>query len=187
MIRLPLALKLVPMLAITALLLLIDACWISAKAVVAQRLIAYSWGQDAARPWPWADTHPVARLTISGESLYVLAGSQGASLAFGPGHVDGTALPGEPGVSVLGGHRDTHFAVLQSAVPGDRILVQDRSRHWSEYAIVLMQVEDVRQSPYLSLPADEHLLVLVTCYPFDAVQPGGPLRFVVYAVREAGL
>ena len=136
---------------------------------------------------PAVDSVQLGSGCCSALALYVLAGSQGASLAFGPGHVDGTALPGEPGVSVLGGHRDTHFAVLQSAVPGDRILVQDRSKHWSEYAIVLMQVEDVRQSPYLSLPADEHLLVLVTCYPFDAVQPGGPLRFVVYAVREAGL
>ena len=178
------ALKLAAIFVIAAFLFLIDAFWISAKAVVAQRLIEFSWEQGADRPWPWADTHPVAQLIINGQSLFVLAGSQGASLAFGPGHVDGTSLPGEPGVSVLGGHRDTHFGLLQSVERGDRILVQDRSKRWFSYEIVKMQVEDVRQSPYLSLPVDENLLVLVTCYPFDAVQPGGPLRYVVYAVRE---
>jgi len=29
-------------------------------------------------------------------------------------------------------------------------------------------------------------LVLVTCYPFDAVTAGGPLRYVVAAVRTDG-
>jgi sortase A len=33
---------------------------------------------------------------------------------------------------------------------------------------------------------DEHnRLVLVTCYPFDAIVPGGPLRYVVTAVEVA--
>ncbi len=32
-------------------------------------------------------------------------------------------------------------------------------------------------------PAPGDVLTLVTCYPFDAVVPGGPLRFVVRAVR----
>ena len=28
-------------------------------------------------------------------------------------------------------------------------------------------------------------LTLVTCYPFDAVEPGGPLRYVVFAEGAA--
>ncbi|MDX5297649.1 MAG: hypothetical protein LPK85_01730, partial [Gammaproteobacteria bacterium] len=34
------------------------------------------------------------------------------------------------------------------------------------------------------LDAGEDQLVLVTCYPFDATDPGGPLRYVVTAVAE---
>jgi sortase A len=29
-------------------------------------------------------------------------------------------------------------------------------------------------------------LILVTCYPFDAIVPGGPLRYVVYARKVEG-
>jgi sortase A len=34
-------------------------------------------------------------------------------------------------------------------------------------------------------PADRATLTLVTCWPFDAVAPGGPLRYVVRAEAEA--
>src|SRR5258708_13003664 len=42
--------------------------WIQAKAWLAQSLIAHAWtrtlsGERQAKPWPWADTWPVARLT----------------------------------------------------------------------------------------------------------------------------
>jgi sortase A len=33
---------------------------------------------------------------------------------------------------------------------------------------------------------DARALVLVTCYPFDALRPGGPLRFLVLAEAERG-
>ena len=52
-----------------------------------------------------------------------LAGVSGRTLAFGPGHVDGTPLPGDPGNSVLSGHRDTHFAFLRELRSGDILLV----------------------------------------------------------------
>ena len=43
--------------------------WIQAKAWLAQSLIAHAWartlsGERQAKPWPWADTWPVARLTV---------------------------------------------------------------------------------------------------------------------------
>src|SRR5256884_6616698 len=46
--------------------------WIQAKAWLAQSLIAHAWartlsGERQAKPWPWADTWPVARLTVPRE------------------------------------------------------------------------------------------------------------------------
>jgi sortase A len=32
--------------------------------------------------------------------------------------------------------------------------------------------------------SDAPMLTLVTCYPFDAIVPGGPLRYVVTAVAR---
>src|SRR4051812_40905646 len=94
--------------------------YIHAKALLAQLLMHRAWqralaGEPRAKPWPWADTWPVARLTIAGQGVdvFVLAGANGRALAFGPGHVFGTPLPGEPGNSVIGGHRDTHLAFLR--------------------------------------------------------------------------
>ena len=45
-------------------------------------------------------------------------------MAFGPGHLDGTPRPGEPGNAVVSGHRDTHFAFLRRLREGDAILVE---------------------------------------------------------------
>ena len=78
--------------------------WIHAKAWLAQRLLASAWQEtmangNAAKPWAWADTHPLARLRVPAHGIdqIVLAGSSGSSLAFAPGHVDGSPAPGEPG------------------------------------------------------------------------------------------
>ena len=78
--------------------------WIYAKAALAQVLIKHAWdealaGHKAMRPWPWADTYPVARLAVPalGVDEIVLAGASGRTLAFGPGHMDGTAAAGAPG------------------------------------------------------------------------------------------
>ena len=43
-----------------------DGLWIQAKAWLARGLIAHAWsrtlqGEARAKPWPWADTWPVAR------------------------------------------------------------------------------------------------------------------------------
>ena len=45
--------------------------------------------------------------------LYVIEGDSHRELRRGPGHLVGTALPGEDGNCVIAGHRDTHFRVLK--------------------------------------------------------------------------
>src|SRR5690606_25926119 len=66
--------------------------WLQAKAALAQVLLQSAWSQsrdsgDAVKPWPWADTHPVARLSVPRLAIdqIVLAGDAGRVLAFGPG------------------------------------------------------------------------------------------------------
>jgi len=49
------------------------------------------------------------------------------------------------------------------------------------YRVTEMNVIDVRQQTLEIFPEGEDALVLVTCYPFDAVNPNGPLRLVVHA------
>ena len=105
--------------------------WIPAKAALAQVLLDEAFargqaGEPRATPWPWSDAWPVARLRSPrhGSDLVVLSDASGRSLAFGPGHLSGTPLPGDPGTSVIAGHRDTHFAFLRRLEPGDALLVE---------------------------------------------------------------
>jgi len=166
-----------------------EAVYIHAKAWVAQRLIAVAWDRSlasgaAVKPWPWADTFPVARLEAprQGAELMVLSGASGRTLAFGPGHVDGTPLPGDPGNAVVSGHRDTHFAFLRKLRSGDALLVHSASGRLVRYVVSGIEVvrnKDVR----VLLDMGDDRLTLVTCYPFDSPVPGGSLRYVVVATR----
>ena len=187
-----------PLLAAAALVLIGLGAWqlggaglIHAKAWLAQGLLEASWaatlaGAEKVKPWPWADTWPLARLQAPGIGVerIVLAGASGQTLAFGPGHMDGTALPGAPGHSILSGHRDTHFRFLKDLAPGDALRVQGPDGAWRAYRVSATEVIDARHARLL--PDDgTPRLTLVTCYPFDAIAPGGPLRYVVSAVGEA--
>lgn len=167
------------------------ACWIHVKAFAAQVLINAAWdrtqrGAVHARPWPWADTAPVARMTFKDEdTLVVLEGSSGRNLAFAPSHDAASVLPGESGNSVISAHRDTHFRELEHARAGDRINVERADGQRFLFSVTDVRVADSR-TMRIALDDDEARLTLVTCYPFDAISPGGPLRFVVTAHLIAG-
>jgi len=167
--------------------------WIYAKAALAQTLLSRAWAETLAggikvRPWPWADTWPVARLRIPSarSETIVLAGAEGASLAFGPGHVDGTPLPGAPGNSVIGGHRDTSFTVLGALHDGDELSLQTADGRWRSFSVTGNIIVDARKPWRPPLPPEGHaMLTLVTCWPLDAIVPGGPLRYLVFAEQTA--
>lgn len=164
-----------------------NGLYIHAKAILAQSLLHSAWtttkitGKDA-KPWPWADTHPVARLLVPAHEtdLLLLSGASGRTLAFGPGHLDGSALPGAPGNSVLTAHRDTHFRFLRHVAVGDALVVEGRDGARRHFHVRRTYVADYRA---LNIPRDAAVptLTLVTCYPFDAISPGGPMRYVVVA------
>ena len=178
-------------LAVIGLACITAACWIHVKAFAAQVLINAAWertqnGAAQPRPWPWADTSPVARITFHDwKTLVVLEGSSGRNLAFAPSHDAASVLPGEPGNSVISAHRDTHFRELEHVRLGDRIRVERPDGRVFLFSVTDMRVVDSRHAR-LALDADMPRLTLVTCYPFEAIQPGGPLRFVVTASWIAG-
>jgi len=176
----------VALLAIGAALLAAGA-WLPLKAVLAEELLNRAWsaaraGGGAVKPWPWADTWPVARLRLppsaSAEPLIVLAGASGRGLAFAPGLLDGSALPGEPGVAVIAAHRDTHFHALARLALGDRFDIERADGQTFAYIVTGIEILDTRTAS-LRLDALDSVVALVTCYPFDALVPGGTLRYVV--------
>ncbi|MBA4740993.1 MAG: class GN sortase [Burkholderiales bacterium] len=166
---------------------LFEGGYIHAKAWLAQQLIHNAWlesknNSKTQRPWPGADTHPIARLTAKDGKvdLVVLSGTSGRTLAFGPGHMDGTVPPGKFGNVVLSGHRDTHFDFLKHLNLGDQISLETRSGSTKWYEVINTEV--VHQNDIqVALDAGDDRLTLITCYPFDAVVPGGPMRYAVVA------
>lgn len=181
-------------LALAALLIAISAVpfagagWIHAKAVLAQVLLERSWQarlngaeEGAAKPWPWADTAPVARLQVPrlGVDQIVLAGASGRSLAFGPGHLTGTALPGERGNSVITGHRDTHFNFIGELRTGDTFRVQRPDGTWARYRVAGGEVVDARTAQLVNTP-DRSVVTLVTCWPFNSRDYNQPWRYALF-------
>lgn len=174
------------LLLISALILLAKSIWIPAKAQAAQWLIASAWKTtletgEQTKPWQWADTWPVARLTgPDATEYYVLDSVSGQALAFGPGWLNQSAVPGENGRTIIAAHRDTHFEFLEKIRPGDHITVQNRAGQLHSYQVKSTNVVDSSQQQ-IELQYEYKELVLITCYPFHALNSGGPLRFVVYA------
>ncbi|RBW49156.1 class GN sortase [Marinobacter sp. F3R11] len=166
--------------------LLVFGLWIPLKAVVAQELLEIAWAESQARqtesrPWPWADTWPVAKLSIPdlGDSMIVLAGTHGESLAFGPGQMMGSQDPQD--AVIIAGHRDTHFRPLKYLEPGNELRLQSRDGRWQSYRVHETRIVDSRSEFIDPRQLSADTLLLVTCYPFDSMDPGGPLRYVVEA------
>ena len=173
---------------IVGVVLLTDGLWLYAKAQVGQVLLSRAWaktlkdGKDH-KPWPWADHWPVARLISEEHNIdqIVLAGDSGSVLAFAPGMNLQAAKPGERGTVLISGHRDTHFRFLQNIKPGAEFTLQIQDgTHW--YSVEETKIVDSRTTR-INPAAGEGRLVLVTCYPFDAIEAGGPMRYVVIASK----
>jgi sortase A len=217
-------------------LLVSNGAYMWAKAQLAQVLIAHAWQRSMqaaetntlfpnadqtfkeqsfkekslkTKPWPWADTYPVAKIhfhsgptnrsssqgsakrqarqhELAAQPLYVLAGASGRTMAFGPGHMSATSLPLEGGNSVITGHRDTHFAALQYLNQGDLIKVQTlegqgQYQVTATFIVHQSQTQIIESNYFASSSQDQ--LTLITCYPFNSLVPNPTMRYVVSADR----
>jgi sortase A len=169
-----------------------EGSWIYAKAGLAQHLLQRAWSHTLAReanpkPWPWADTWPVARLIVPSQHIdqIVLEGAYGRTLAFGPGHVESAQPIGSSGTIILTGHRDTHFGFLQQLERNDVIELDTATGIRRRYRVKETLIADSR-SASIAIEREQPQLVLVTCYPFDSPMPGTLWRYVVIAEGEQG-
>ena len=94
--------------------------------------------------------------------------------------MSGTALHDEGGNTVVSGHRDTHFEWLQALRRGDELILTLPQGVDRRYRVSDLSVH--HESDTAPLAADGGTrLTLLTCYPFNAIDPGGPLRYAVTA------
>jgi len=166
-----------------------SASWIYSKAYAASFLINEAWQATLTnnainKPWSWADTWPVAKLSIPAIELdeIILSGDSGSSLAFGPGLSQAGAALHEDGTKLISGHRDTHFSQLQYIAVDDDIFIKTASVD-KKYKVIDIKIVDSRTESIDPAEAD-YDLVLATCYPFNSVSVGGPQRFIVRAIEQ---
>lgn len=126
---------------------------------------------------------PLARLQIPSLELdeIVVEGVRDAQLNAGPGHLPGSALPGEPGNSVISAHRDRHFHGLDRVELGDTVVTETQT-HRVTWVVIARRVVG-RAEPAL-FATDEATLTLTTCWPVRYVGPA-PDRLLLSAIPVA--
>jgi sortase A len=101
----------------------------------------------------------------------VVEGVRGQDLALGPGHVPGTALPGDSANIAIAGHRATHgapFARIETLQVGDVVTLQTTNGVYTYQVIAqngkpwrLVQPSDIG----VLAPGTKEMLTLISCHP----------------------
>lgn len=97
----------------------------------------------------------------------VVEGATVSALRHGPGHITGTALPGEAGNSAIAGHRTTYgapFANLDDVAIGDEVKVTT-ARGVFTYAIDDVRIVGPNRTDVLRPRGKETIITLITCHP----------------------
>ncbi|HEU5399860.1 MAG TPA: class D sortase [Terriglobales bacterium] len=120
----------------------------------------------------------LTRLSIPSISFdaVVVEGTSNRALLLGPGHIEDTPAPGDPGNAVISGHRDTFFRHIHELEKGDEILVQrdGKTFHYEVTGKHIVQPNDMS----VLKPSKDAELTLITCYPTYYIGPA-PERLVV--------
>ena len=183
-----LAIAIVAILGATGIALIVSGLWVKAKSKLAQILLNQAFERTLSstpgtgiKPWYWADMKPFARLQVPrlNVSSIVLNNTSGEALAFGPGHMVNTPVPGENGTSVFAAHRDTHFSWLKNIQTGDKLNVERADGNKVSFKVTRSWIARYDESG-VNADSSGKRLILSTCYPFNSDTPG-PLRYIVEA------
>jgi sortase A len=122
---------------------------------------------------------PVARLEIPhiGLDEIVLEGVDAGSLNSGPGHLPGSAFPGEKGNAIISAHRDRHFSRFDDLLVGDTVYTEAGARR-NEWVVISKRIVDA-DAPALFRTRDA-TLTLTTCWPIRYLGTA-PQRLIVTA------
>ncbi|GHE85667.1 class GN sortase [Thalassotalea profundi] len=174
-------------------LLCIHASWLPAKAWLSQQLISYSWHQSidqqklyrkkvAIKPWPWADTFPIAELSFKRieKDIVVLNGGDPTTLAFSAGAIAPFNLANHTSAFVVAGHNDSHFSFLEDVIMKDVISMTDQYGKSQLYQVEAIDIIDA-SSGQLPIVTNNSSLILITCYPFSSVGNNTNERYVITA------
>jgi len=146
-----------------------------------QRQLMQEWQtQNSGISLPTTQVGGLTRISIPKINLdaVIMEGTSHKSLTLGPAHLRDSALPGDPGNSVLAAHRDTFFRHIYELKPGDDIFVERNGQHY-HYVVTGKRVVQPADLSVLDTTSESRL-TLITCYPVYFIGPA-PGRLVVIA------
>lgn len=123
-------------------------------------------------------------------SAMVRQGVDAKTLSLAVGHVPFTALPGQVGNFAIAAHRDTLFRGLKDIKKGDLVTFEAPNGTFTYRVlatkivkpteVAVLQADGGGLIPSTSAGTPDHLLTMITCYPFYYVG-SAPRRFIVQA------
>ena len=130
---------------------------------------------------PVAESLAIASIRIKTDretgTFKIMEGVSEKTLEHNVGHLPSSALPGQEGICVLMGHRDTEFSILRYSKMGDEISIRIGGE---EFVYAVNKIEIAENDTEVRFTADDgKILVLVTCYPFR-YSGHAPKKYVVY-------
>jgi len=148
----------------------------------AQRKLTLEWQRQNTKPENVVvnNSDALVRLTIAKINLnaVIVEGTSRKSLKLGPGHMNGSAVPGYSGNSVIVAHRDTFFRHLDELQEGDEIDLRRQGELYRFEVTRRRVVEPTDLSALRQSPTTQ--LTLITCFPPHYVG-SAPKRLVVVA------
>lgn len=109
-------------------------------------------------------------------SAVIVEGTDLTSLMIGPGHLAGTAQPGETGNAVVSAHRDTFFRNIMKLSEGDQIFIERGGQTFTYLVEAFSIVKPTDVS--VAAPTRDNRLTLITCDPAYSLG-SAPQRLVV--------
>jgi LPXTG-site transpeptidase (sortase) family protein len=127
---------------------------------------------------------PIGRLEIPAIGLdeVVVEGVGEEELGAGPGHLPGSALPGEPGNAVISAHRDRHFHGLDALAVGDTLVTQTLAGRLTWVVVSRRVVEAAEPAIFTT---SEPTLTLTTCWPVRYLGPAPDRLLITARLRGA--
>ena len=173
------------LLLMSGILLTVKPFYFYTKGFLAQVLLDHAWDRTTNNnspqlAWPWANTYPVGKIHFPklNEEFTILDGTRPEALAFGPGLVENTAYPGEPGNICIAGHRDSFFKNIKDLGIGDIIWIEDIDTT-QLFQVEYLRVVKPENTKWLA-HSDSTILTLITCYPFNYIGDA-PDRYILRA------
>ena len=134
------------------------------------------------KPWPWADTYPIAELSFErlDKNIVVLNGGDPTTLAFSAGAITPFNQTHTNKPFIVAGHNDSHFAFLEDIVMKDVISMRDQQGKSQLYQVENIDIIDASSGQFPVLPNDSSL-ILITCYPFNNIGNNRDERYIITA------